>query len=141
MRFVSLVNGVLGKSRRAVSQALSIGVGSGSEDKSDVSTAQLAETLRQVMLRLNKLEAESNPPAVEFEVTVASGGAVVELRHELNGPVRWWVVKWMKTVSSAGHSLYEDPTSDQDTLRLKSFISGRAVIRIELSQNYVEPGA
>lgn len=140
MRFVSLVNGVIGKVRRGVSQGLSVGVGSAGEDEATVDATKLVEALRQLTTRVNRLEANTQPDAVEFEVLVGGGGIVAELPHGLNGPVRWWVVKWMQTFANVAPILLEDPTSNSNMLYLRSYAKGKAVIRIERSQNFVEGG-
>lgn len=145
MRFVSIVNGVLAKARRGVSQATSVGNSFGNEGGSDEpSPADTAKALRQLMARVNKLESASVPEATEFEVVVGINGAVTELQHNFKGPVRWWVTGWLSTSGSAypvkHASLVEDSTSTQTVLRLRSYVGGRAVIRVEPSQAYVEPG-
>jgi hypothetical protein len=137
MRFVSLVTSTIGKARRAVTQGLSIGT------SKEASTVTMAEQMRQVMLRVNRMEAALPPEATEFEVNVGAAGALVELRHNTGGLVRWWVTQWIRQSSTvatvAGHSLVEDPSSNLDTLFLKSYVTGRAVIRVEPTQFGLEP--
>ncbi len=137
MKFVSLVKGTIGKVRRAASQGLSTGPGVDGK----TSAGQLAEQLRQVMLRVNRLEAAAVQEGIEFEVAVSTAGATVSLRHSFGSPVRWWVVSWGTSAAStpaAGHSLAMDVTSDSDTLVLRSYVAGRAVIRIEPSVQNIE---
>lgn len=138
MRFVSLINNVIGKVRRSVTQGLSTGVG----EDGKTSPGQLAEQLRQVMLRVNKLEAVAVREGIEFEVACSTAGALVSLCHGLSSPVRWWVVSWGTTpggsAPAAGHSLAMDATSDSDTLILRSYVAGRAVVRVEPSVQNIE---
>ena len=138
MKFVSLVNNLVGKVRRGVSQGLS----TGPDVDGKTSPGQLAEQLRQVMLRVNKLEALAEREGIEFEVAVSTAGATVSLYHAFTGPVRWWVVSWGTTPQGtppvANYALVMDATSDQDNLVLRSYVAGRAVIRIEPSAQNIE---
>lgn len=138
MRFVSLINNVIGKVRRGVSQGLS----TGPDVDGKTSPSQLAEQLRQVMLRVNRLEAVAVREGIEFEVACSTAGALVSLCHGLSGPVRWWVVSWGTTPAGtppvANYGLVMDATSDSDTLVLRSYVAGRAVIRIEPSVQNIE---
>ncbi len=134
MRFVSLVTGLVAKARRAVTQAASV------SDEKDV-----VEQLRQTMLRVNKLEAAQAPEAVEFEVncgTLGFPGGDLELVHNLNGPVRWYVVSWSAQIGGAAitatYRLIHDVRSTPDILFLRSYVSGKAVIRVEPSQAMIE---
>ncbi len=137
MRFVSLVNSVVAKARRGITQGLSIGH-PGGDTKPD--PVKLAEQLRQVMLRVNKLEALAGGEATEFEVLTGAAGAMFELRHGYNGPVRWYVVKWLRTAAGAatGTSLIEQKESTVNSLFIRSYVVGRAVIRVEPSKFMVE---
>ena len=136
VRFVSVVNAGLGKVRRGQTQAVSVGA--------DMDPDDLVKTLRLVSVRINRLEAAMSPEGTEFEVNVSSSGALVELRHNYSGPVRWWVTQWLGTsgvaAPSSGHSLVEDSTSTQDILILRSYVVGRAVVRVEPTGSYVEHG-
>ncbi len=132
MRFVSLVSGLIGKVRRNVVQAASVG------DQKDVT-----KELRQAVLRINRLEAAQAPEATEFEVVVSTAGALVELVHKFNGPVRWYVVAWCTAAgagapTAAGVSLVQDASSTTDTLFLRSYVAGKAVVRVEPSQSMIE---
>ena len=136
MRFVSVVNAGLGKVRRGQTQPVSVGA--------DMDPDDVVKTLRLVSVRINRLEASLAPEGTEFEVNVSSSGALVELRHNYGGPVRWWVTQWLGTsgvaAPSSGHSLVEDSTTTQDILILRSYVVGRAVVRVEPTQSYVEHG-
>ncbi len=128
----------MAKARRSVEQSLSLG--HATEEKQDPKA--LGEQLRQVMLRVNRLEASAPKEATEFEVVVSSLGATVELMHNYGGPVRWWVTGWMRIsasiVPSSGPSLVESATSTNDLLVLSSYVAGRAIIRVEPSSSFVE---
>lgn len=141
MRFVSLVNSAIGKARRAVSQGLSLG----SSDEKKPDPARLAEQLRQVMLRVNKLEAQAGPEPVEFEVNVPDTGDRVELPHGFKTvSVRWTVVGWFcqpgTQSPTAPPNLVYDPSSTSTSLFLRSYVKGRAIIRVEQAQQFIDPG-
>ena len=55
--------------------------------------------------------------------------------HNFSGPIRWYAVQWMATSAgvapTAGVGLAQDSTSTSDILVLKSYVAGRAVVRIE----------
>ncbi len=128
MRFVD-VNGVLRRARRYVS-------GSGSVQDEEVKNPQkLAEIIRQMQKRISEIESVTPPEPIEFEVTLGYGGAVTSLLHNLNGPVRWYVTEWTHA-SGLAHPV-EPPILVRSTLTtnrilaLKSYVPGRAVIRIE----------
>ena len=143
MRFVSLVNSLVGKTRRGISQAASVHLHTDDDGKVK-DLGELAKVLRQMTARVNKLEAALPPEATEFEVNVGSGGALVELFHNFKGPVRWWVTGWLQTSGSAypvsGPLLAQDSSSTSTSLFLRSYLSGRAIIRVEPSQQYIDPG-
>ncbi len=138
MRSVSIVNNLIAKARRGLSQAVSI------QDEDIKEPTRLAETIRQMMLRVNKLEAQQVPEATEFELVVGTAGALSELPHNFNTAVRWWVTSWLQASGVAypvsGPSLAEDSTSTANTLFLRSYVAGRAVVRVEPSQAYLDPG-
>ncbi len=134
MRFVSIVTGLVAKARRAVTQAASV------SDEKDV-----VEQLRQTMLRVNKLEAAQAPEAIEFEVncgTLGFPGGILELVHDFNSPVRWYVVTWCNqnggATVTATHRIVQSSLSTANTLVLRSYVDGKAVIRVEPSQAMIE---
>ena len=133
MRFVSLVNSVVAKARRSVTQGLSV-----SDPSQEPDQAKLAETMRQVMVRVNKLEASTSPEGTEFEVNLGTGGGLVELFHNFKGPVRWFVVAWICTTGTRypvrSPQIVQDSSSTSTSLFLRSYVAGRAVIRVESSQ-------
>lgn len=142
MKFVSLVNSVLAKARRNITQGLSAGVVT---DEAAKDPAKVQEQLRQVMLRVNKLEAAAGPEPTEFEVNLPDTGELVELPHGFKTTfVRWSVVGWFcqpgTQSPSAPPSLVYDPSSTSISLFLRSYVKGRAIIRVEQAQQFVDPG-
>ncbi len=136
MRFIG-ITGVIAKVKNAVSSAASV-----SED--DVKQSKkLAEILRQTLLRVSALEARMPPDGTEFEVEVSTAGATVTLQHKYSQPVRWWVTVWTRPVSGGAYPtidpvLVQDASSDANTLVLRSYVAGRAVIRVEPSVGVME---
>lgn len=147
MRFVSLVNSVVSRARSGVSQGLSFGDGgktSGDDAKPDAT--KLAEQVRQVMLRVNKLEAAASPEGVEFEVNCLDTGALIELPHGFKtAAVRWTVVGWFSVLGGVSPTgapvLVYDGSSTTTSLFLRSYVAGRAVIRVERSQKAIDTGS
>ena len=139
MRFVSLVNSVVGKTRQAVAQTASV------QDLDVKDPENIGEQLRQLTARLNKLEAAAQPEATEFEVDLGDSGALVELPHSLKTrQVRWSVVGWFCKVGgvspAAPPNLVYDPSSTPTSLFLRSYVAGRGIIRVEPSQNFLDTG-
>jgi hypothetical protein len=137
MRFFD-VNGVLQKARRFVS-------GNGNVFDDDVKDQRkLAELLRSAFKRLTDIESTVGPEPTEFAVNVPSGGLIVELAHNMNGPVRFFTTYWLHQDNSTspiyGPALVVDSTSDDNTLRLRSYVAGRAVIRVEQAQSGLDYG-
>lgn len=123
MRFVD-INGSVFKERRSVSR------GSAVFDEDVKDPVKLAEILRNALGRISELEARTVPEAAEFEVSVSTAGAKVNIRHEFNTPVRFFVTSWKG--GSAGPSLVKNTTdSDNKVLVLQSYVAGTAIIRIE----------
>lgn len=138
MRFVN-VNGVLQRARRFIS------AGPGNIQEEEVKNpSKLVEVLRGIQKRVSDIEVVLPPEGIEFEVNVSSGGALVKLAHNFNGPIRWYVVQWLQTGGSAyptsGPDLVHDASSDSRNLYLRSYIPGRAIIRVEQSFVDVDPG-
>lgn len=129
------LTGAINSIRRAVS-------GSDKLFQSDVDTpTKLVEVLRKTLTRISSLEAASQPNVTEFEVNVGNGGATTTLSHMYGGPVRYWVTHWTKQVGgaypTAAPILVVDSSSTNDELVLKSYTTGKAVIRVEASQAQV----
>lgn len=107
-----------------------------------ISQADLEDRLLYVISRLNtritELEARLPPEAIEFEKDVSTGGAIVELPHNFNCPVRFMVTSW-SGAATTGPELVIDSTSDSNVLRLRSYVAARAVIRVEPSQYETTP--
>lgn len=143
MRFVSLVNALVGRARRGITQASSVANTSANEDIA-ADPADIAKTLRQVMLRVNKLEAASSPEGLEFEVQLPGNGGTIELQHNLGTQVRWYVTSWQSSLFARSPFqaplLTYDPTSTSKLLVLRSYEPGRAVVRVEPTQGFVDNG-
>lgn len=136
MRFISKT-GLVAKFRRFVSQASNV-------QESDVKdTTKLADLLRSVMRRVSDVEARLPPEAVEFEVDCPATGTV-SISHNFGTAVRWYVTTWTQTDNvaypEAGAELVQDATSSANTLVLRSYRAGRAVVRVEQSQAVLDPG-
>lgn len=139
MKFVSLVTQTLGKTRRSVAQSASV------EDLDVKDPAKVGEALRQLTARLNKLEAAAQPEATEFEVDLLDTGALVELPHGFKTrQVRWTVVGWFCKVGGVSPvqppNLVYDGSSTTTSLFLRSYVAGRAIIRVEPSQAFLDTG-
>jgi hypothetical protein len=132
------LSGLVNKARRFITQPASV------QDDVTKDPGKLSETLRQMTQRLNKLEAASPPEATEFEIVCGQGGSLVELFHNFKGPVRWYVVAWLNTDNVAyphlGPQLAQDASSTPTSLFLRSYSPGRAVVRVEPSQAYLDNG-
>lgn len=135
MRFITKA-GAMVKGRRAVSQSSSI-------HPEEVKTPEgIAAAFRDTMTRLSDLESAGVPDALEFEKNVGSGGAAVKLFHGFGGPVRYWVTYWTRQVGGAYPTtapiLVAQADSTADELSLKSYVAGRAIIRVEASPVGIE---
>jgi hypothetical protein len=137
MKFIN-VNGVLQRARRFVS-------GGGQVQEDEVRDPQkLAEIIRQMQRRLSELESVTPPEGQEFEVNVGSGGALTSIAHNVGGPVRWSVVCWTQVGGTAypvaAPALVQDVTSTSKTLVLRSYVAGKAIVRVESAFADVDPG-
>lgn len=132
--------GVSVQSRREISSTDHI------QESEVTDVGRLTSIIRDLSRRITALEAElpsSSTQPVEFEVNVGNAGAVTTLQHNFNSAVRYYVVQWGRQVNSSGVpqsaptnpcTLVVDPTSDKNNLKLKSYVSGKAVIRVEPSK-------
>jgi hypothetical protein len=131
--------GLIAKARRFLSA-------SGSVENSEEATNpdMLAKTLRLMTKRISDLESRVGPEAIDFEVNVGAGGALTSILHGFSSPVRWWVVTWTQVASSsyptAQPVLVQDASSTSDTLVLRSYKSGRAIVRVEPALAGIDPG-
>lgn len=100
------------------------------QDVQDAS--KLARGLGRVARDLAGLLRRFNPSRVDFEdVAVGAAGASVTLEHRFSGRVRWWLVGWQATGTTAP-ILKEDTTnSTSSALVLLSYVAGTACIRVE----------
>lgn len=128
MRFFD-INGVMQKARRFVSGNANV------QDEEVKNPVKLAEILRGVLRRLTDAEAAIPPESLEFEVEVSTAAALTTLSHNFNGPVRYWVTYWTADRTGSAPTtapiLVVDITSDDNNLILKSYVAGRAIVRVE----------
>lgn len=90
------------------------------------------EKLARAVQALEKATATaSTAKSVDFQdVAVSPAGALVSLPHGFGTRVRWWLVDWESSGTSAP-VLKRDATSTNDTLVLASYVAGTVTIRIE----------
>lgn len=143
MRFISLVTGAIAKARQNVAQAASLGKAVG-DDADQVTMDSAMKEMRQLAARLNRLEAQFPTEPLEFEVVVGIAGATVQLFHDFNGPVRWYVTQWQSVSGQPSPvkapQLVKSSLSTAKNLVLASYVAGRAIIRVELSRYDIDPG-
>lgn len=123
-------SGALGATRRPQAKAQATPA---AED-----TEGVVKVLRRVSKRLEELDlkTEGIQGWTDFEVDVSTAGATVSLMHNYGTPVRWYVVHWGKTTSTtptAAPALVMDSTSTVNILTLKSYVAGKAIVRVEPS--------
>ncbi len=137
MRFVT-ADGVVQKSKRFV------GSGGAVQDEDVKNPAKLAEVIRQLQKRVEGLEVVTPPEPIEFEVNVGMGGAITTLYHNFNSPVRWYVVSWSPIDATAWPTdhprLVRSHTSTSQILFLRSYVPGKAIIRVETAFKDVDLG-
>lgn len=136
MKFVNKL-GIIEKARRFVSSASSV------QDGEVQSPTKLAEIIRSLTARITELESKSPGEGTEFEISdVGAAGADVNLFHSYGKPVRYYVVYWATTIGgtlpTTGPELVAQSDSTNDNLHLKSYVSGRAVIRVEPAEAGIE---
>lgn len=136
MRFFD-VSGVIRKTRRFVSGSASV------QDEEVRNPVKLAEVLRGALRRLAEVESRVAQEATEYEIEVGAGGSLHRIQHNYNSPVRFTVVYWTKpravgaAYPAAGHNLAAHESSTNSTLVLRSTVAGRAIVRVEPTQNGV----
>jgi hypothetical protein len=132
MKFIN-IQGIIQKARRFVSSQASV------QDEEVRNPSKLAEILRGMSAQLSGLEALVPSEGLEFEVNVGELGSPVTMNHGFGVPVRWWVTAWLNP--DGGYTpmgspwLVQDASSDLNTLVLRSYMTGRAVVRIEPAQS------
>lgn len=131
-------NGVLQRIRRFFSESASV------REEDVKEPGKLAEVLRQLSRRLTAVEAAIPPEATEFEVTLGTGGALTTIAHHLNSAVRWYVTQWSQVGGTAypvkAPQLVQDASSDANSLVLRSYVAGKAIVRVEPASGQLEPG-
>lgn len=100
------------------------------EDAAD--TSKLARLLARVLKDIATLKRRWAPQFIDFEdVVVSTAGASVTLAHGFGGRVRWHLVGWQSSGTSAP-VLKEDTTNTTaTTLVLLSYVAGTATVRVE----------
>lgn len=99
----------------------------------DASSAlKLSKLLVRLLRHVALLRRRFSPAVIVYEdIPTSTLGAKVTLEHGFGGRVRWSVVGWQSSGTTAVN-LKEDTTStDADTLVLLSYTAGTACIRVE----------
>lgn len=103
------------------------------DDVDDAPT--LARILAGMFASLSMLLSRWYPRRTDYEdIAVSTAGAIVQLQHNFNGRVRWWVVGWVSTGTAAPvlrESSLAGSITDANTLYLQSYVSGTATVRVE----------
>ncbi len=137
MKFVT-ASGIIAKARRFLSAPVSI------DDGDAANPEKVAKMLRALANRVSELETRVGPEGLEFEVNVGAYGALTSISHNFGSAIRWYVVTWTQiggySFPTGPSVLVEDATSDSNTLRLRSYAAGRAIVRVEQSQVGIVPG-
>ncbi len=101
--------------------------------KKDVEdTDNLATVLND--LRADVAEERSNfrPSRLDFEdFPVSGGGFALRLNHGFGGRVRWYVVDWQSSGTSAPILKNDTTQTDMTTLVLLSYVAGTVTVRVE----------
>lgn len=124
------ISAAVARQRSSVSGETNVG----DEDVKD--PGKLAEILRSLAKRMAQTETLLPPEGVEFEVEVGTAGTVTTLQHNLRSHVRFSVVFWTKvragtTYPTAAPVLVADELSTSTVLHLRSYVAGRAIVRVE----------
>jgi hypothetical protein len=105
--------------------------------EADVQDApKLARMLVRLLATVADMRRAFSPRRIDFEdVAVSTAGAQVALQHNFGGRVRWWIVGWTSSGTSAPILRELAPTApaapDPNTLYLQSYVAGTACIRVE----------
>lgn len=95
---------------------------------------KLARLLVRILKDIAGLKRTPAPTFIDFEdIAVVAFNPPVQLQHNFNGRVRWWVVDWVST-GSVGPVFTSDPTqkvSTASTLILYPYSTGTVTIRVE----------
>ena len=115
------------------------GRSSGPPNMSSSDEHKILELLKNLFLRVARLEEKSYPDYIDFDVTTGTAGATVTLNHNFNAPIRYYVTTWTRTNTlsaypTAAPVLVMDASSTANKLVLQSQVAGRAIIRVERAQ-------
>lgn len=95
---------------------------------------KLSKFLTSLSGSVSTLLRRWNPNRIDFEdMTVGTSGAKLSLPHKFNGRVRWWLVGWRSSGTSAPVLKEDTSATDANTLVLLSYVGGTATIRVEES--------
>lgn len=94
--------------------------------------AKLAKLATRILASLAALRLTWVPRRIDFEdVAVSTSGATVTLQHNFNGRVRWWLVGWQSSGTTAPILKESTTATDANTLVLLSYVAGTATLRVE----------
>lgn len=94
--------------------------------------AKLARVLGRVLAEVAALKRRFAPRAIDFEdVAVSTAGATVSLEHGMSGRVRWYLVGWQSSGTTAPILKESTTLTTSSTLVLASYVAGTATIRVE----------
>ena len=92
---------------------------------------KLARLLLRMLKDVGVLKRRFWPRRIDFEdQAVSTAGALVTLTHGFGGRVRWYLVDWESSGTSAP-VLKRDSATDNNSLVLASYVAGTATIRVE----------
>lgn len=93
---------------------------------------KIDDVITSLSTRLARIESMVRDGVTAVEMTIdVSSGTTYTLTHNLGSAVRWYVVDWVGSSTSAGFD--RSSTSDGNKLVLRANTTGRATVRIECS--------
>jgi hypothetical protein len=101
-------------------------------EKAVADPPSLARFVLRLFRAVSTLHRRWWPRRVDFEdqAVDATGLTVYDFPHNFNGRVRWWLVDW-SSADFVAPTLVRYTTTDDNTLRLISYVAGTATIRVE----------
>lgn len=101
------------------------------EDAKDA--VNVARAMMRILRDVAQLKRRWMPKRVDFEGVAVdkTGQKKFSLRHNLGGPVRWWVVDWETNEPLRPSPALIRVASDDTTLTLVSYAAGTVTLRIE----------
>ncbi len=95
---------------------------------------KLARLLARVLSEVAALKRRWAPRFVDFEdlLVTSTSTTKIQLQHNLNGRVRWWVVDYQISGAAGGPIIERNATdTTSSTLVLRSYKDARVTIRVE----------